>query len=128
MGTRSLTFVYNETSEALINLYRQYDGYPSGHGAELAQFLSLKKIVNGFNKDTGDLANGMECLAAQIVAYFKVGCGQFYLYPIDSTDCSQDYEYHVYPTKVIVKRHDQHILFNGDWESFLEFCSEPEVA
>ena len=38
MGTRSLTFVYDE-QEAIINMYRQYDGYPTGHGAELAEFL-----------------------------------------------------------------------------------------
>ena len=32
MGTRSLTFVYDEYGEKIINMYRQYDGYPSGHG------------------------------------------------------------------------------------------------
>ena len=40
MGTRSLTFVYNDNKKPIINLYRQYDGYPSGHGAELAEFLA----------------------------------------------------------------------------------------
>ena len=42
MGTRSLTFVYDEDTP-LINMYRQYDGYPSGHGAELADFLNKSK-------------------------------------------------------------------------------------
>ena len=45
MGTRALTFVYDSYKEELgeivyrpiINLYRQYDGYPSGHGVELAE-------------------------------------------------------------------------------------------
>ena len=46
MGTRALTFVY-EGDKPLVNLYRQYDGYPTGHGAELAQFLSDSKVMAG---------------------------------------------------------------------------------
>ena len=34
MGTRSLTFVY-EGDKPFVNMYRQFDGYPSGHGQEL---------------------------------------------------------------------------------------------
>ena len=37
-------------------IYRQYDGYPSGHGHELAQFLGSKTLVNGFGGvDLGNL-------------------------------------------------------------------------
>ena len=32
-------------------MYRQFDGYPSGHGVELAQFLAGMVIVNGFQSD-----------------------------------------------------------------------------
>ena len=39
MGTRSLTFVY-DGEQPIINMYRQFDGYPSGHGQELAEFLN----------------------------------------------------------------------------------------
>ena len=55
MGTRSLTFVYEDTGdgqEPVMCMYRQYDGYPSGHGAELAEFLMPFKLVNGY----GDLS------------------------------------------------------------------------
>ena len=38
MGTRCLTYVY-EGNSPLVCLYRQFDGYPSGHGTELANFL-----------------------------------------------------------------------------------------
>ena len=31
MGTRSLTYVY-ENEAPIICMYRQFDGYPSGHG------------------------------------------------------------------------------------------------
>ena len=46
MGTRSLTFVY-EGEKPIVNMYRQFDGYPSGHGAELAEFL------NSFDEEIG---------------------------------------------------------------------------
>ena len=71
MGTRSLTFVY-DGKEPMINMYRQYDGYPSGHGSNLAEFLnSFDAIVNGISVgDNRKIANGMGCLAAQLIAHF----------------------------------------------------------
>lgn len=95
MGTRALTFVY-DGEEPICNLYRQYDGYPSGHGQELALFLSRGQLVNGLSGKATTQFNGMGCLAAQMVAHFKDGPGQFYLHSPSQTDCGQDYEYHVY--------------------------------
>ena len=112
MGTRSLTFVY-DGQEPIINMYRQYDGYPTGHGAELAEFLAPFTLVNGLGiNETRNVANGMGCLAAQLVHNFKgsVGgeestsmkgrspnlAGGFYLYPTSAVDCGQDYEYHIF--------------------------------
>ena len=88
MGTRSLTFVY-DGEKPIVNMYRQFDGYPSGHGLELAEFLtSFDEVVNGLPVgDNRRLANGMGCLAAQLVAKFKVGCGGIYLHAVDETDC-----------------------------------------
>jgi hypothetical protein len=41
MGTRCLTRFYDdEDGKELLSLYRQYDGYPSGHGSELKEILS----------------------------------------------------------------------------------------
>ena len=39
MGTRSLTYVYDDYSvnTPIMCMYRQYDGYPTGHGAELSE-------------------------------------------------------------------------------------------
>lgn len=127
MGTRSLTFVY-EDKEPLVNMYRQYDGYPSGHGAELAEFLDGMTVVNGFGEKRTKMANGMGCLAAQMIAYFKKEMGNHYLYPVTAKDCWQDYEYHVYEDKVIVKNWDQKVIFEGNWEDFKKFCSEEELA
>lgn len=128
MGTRSLTFVY-DNKEPMINMYRQFDGYPSGHGSELAEFLnSFDAIVNGIPVgDKRRLANGMGCLAAQLIANFKTEVGGFYIYPVTAEDCGQDYEYHVYENKVIVKNPTE-VIFDGSWKDFNEFCSAEELA
>lgn len=128
MGTRSLTFVY-DNKEPMINMYRQFDGYPSGHGSELAEFLnSFDAIVNGIPVgDKRRLANGMGCLAAQLIANFKTEVGGFYIYPVSAEDCGQDYEYHVYENKVIVKNPTE-VIFDGSWKDFNEFCSAEELA
>lgn len=123
MGTRSLTFVYDEQQRSIINMYRQFDGYPSGHGAELAEFLNGFQIVNGFGEAKTKLANGMGCLAAQIIAHFKVGIGGFYLESVESIDCGQDYTYHIYDNRICVENWDSKI-FDGTWEEFFEFCTE----
>ena len=48
MGTRSLTtFIDNDTKEEIVVMYRQFDGYPSGHGRDLINFLDGIKVVNG---------------------------------------------------------------------------------
>jgi hypothetical protein len=121
MGTRSLTFVY-DGEQPIINMYRQFDGYPSGHGQELAEFLLSGKMTNGIPVGAKEhFFNGMGCLAAQLVANFKKDAGGFYLYPMDSTDCWQEYEYHVYEDKVVVKDPTE-VIFDGSWEDFHGFC------
>lgn len=131
MGTRSLTFVYTGQvgSEPLINIYRQFDGYPSGHGAELADFLtSFDEIVNGIPVgDKRKLANGMGCLAAQLVGQLKDGVGNVYLYPLDARDCWQEYEYHIYENRIVVKNPGE-VIFDGSWQEFYEFCHAKENA
>lgn len=72
MGTRSLTRINTATGDKILNLYRQMDGYPSGHGLELFEFLDGFEIVNGFTDQEGPkAANGAGCLAAQLVTHFK---------------------------------------------------------
>ncbi len=99
MGTRSLTVVVDKSwdrTEELCVMYRQCDGYPSGHGQELKEFLSGMKIVNGINSTLRGtkFANGMGCLAAQMVAHFKTDReGGFYLHASGSRDCGEEYTY-----------------------------------
>lgn len=141
MGTRSLTVVYDENKKPLLNMYRQYDGYPSGHGAELAEFLGdFAAITNGIRVgETRKTANGMGCLAAQLIAHFKQEVGGVYIYSVDSTDCGQDYEYHVYLENdeicVCVKDRGSNMfgltmsdrneaIFDGPVGEFNDFCFE----
>jgi len=95
MGTRCLTVIHDERDEEIAFLYRQFDGYPEGHGKELKDFLKGIKIINGIQDTRIGVANGANCLAAQIVAHFKTEVGQFYLYPAKTRDCGEDYIYHV---------------------------------
>lgn len=96
MGTRSLTHVVDTNGLVLVTLYRQFDGYPVGHGMELAEFLKGMTVVNGFNSSTPKKsANGMGCLAAQLVAHFKTEIGQFYLMAPGISDCGEVYTYTV---------------------------------
>ena len=149
MGTRSLTFVYEkygQIQKPVVNMYRQFDGYPTGHGAELAEFLNGGRLVNGLiATKTVDEAvyNGMGCLAASMVAHFKQTPGGFYIHPVEVTDCGQDYEYHVYDKsgKLYIEVYycgcnmfgvsssDKHdFIFKGNLKEFTEFCKEKEVA
>lgn len=117
MGTRSLTIVYDGSNKPIINMYRQCDGYVSGHGLQLAEFLIPFEIVNGIqgNPKLGVVANGMACLSAQLVKHFKDGVGGIYLYCVDDRDCWQDYEYHVYKKEIKVKRLNPTKLVGYDW-------------
>jgi hypothetical protein len=126
MGTRSLTFVYNDGAP-IINMYRQFDGYPTGHGQELAEFLMSGELVNGYAQKETVQFNGMGCLAAQMIVNFKNSVGGFYIYSVDSTDCWQEYEYHVYEDKVVVKNPTE-VIFSGTWDEFHSFCYEDEIV
>lgn len=82
MGTRSETSIMNEEGFEICRIYRQMDGYPSGHGVELAKLCNVM-IINGIGMDqrAGQFANGAGCLAAQVVAGLKDGIGSIYLVP-----------------------------------------------
>lgn len=99
MGTRSLTYVYEDDSKkAIMCMYRQFDGYPDGHGQELVDFLEPFTVVNGFNSNMkeGSHANGAGCLAAQLVKHFKNDIGGIYLMePKEKLDAGQEYIYKI---------------------------------
>ena len=131
MGTRALTVINASEGEIMV-LYRQFDGYPDGHGLELADFLSGMRLVKGFSGDEkGKWANGMDCLAAQLVANFKTQPGGIYLYPAGTRDTGEDYIY----TLDLVDETDLRLtveecwgdkgqVFQGTVEAFKQFCGK----
>ena len=128
MGTRSLTVINSEWDDSEICvLYRQYDGYPEGHGTDLLDFLKEMSIVNGIgsNSDGKKISNGMDCLAAQIVAHFKTEPGYFYLASAGSRDMCEEFIYTLYiynKDKLAIKVEDTydkgHVLFDGDLKQY----------
>ena len=123
MGTRSLTYVYVEDTPIMC-MYRQFDGYPSGHGVELAEFLTQIEMGNGISgsPELFSFANGMGCLAAQMIVNFKKSPGGFYIYPVELDQaCWQEYEYHVYEKQVVVKNPTE-VIFEGSYDKFMSFC------
>lgn len=149
MGTRSLTYVHTghkaQKGKILCVMYRQFDGYPSGHGRELSNFLVDRKLLNGIGAENHNkLSNGIGNMAVQMIQYFMNmhhpagDAGSFYLQtPKFGLDCWQDYEYHIYPNQVIVigisnsaaKHTDPDrgtVVFCGDWQQFHDFCNQPE--
>jgi hypothetical protein len=125
MSTRSLTFVYDGKSP-IVCMYRQMDGYPAGMGKELAEFLAPFKIVSGLcmAETQSAIANGMSCLAAQMVRHFKSGAGSIYLVPTKKANHGQAYEYHIYEDEVSIKeRGTKTALFSGTWAEFKGFCN-----
>ena len=129
MGTRAVTIIKNENGDDICNLYRQYDGYPECHGKELVEFLRDIVIVNGLGASEAEkIANGMGCLAAQIIAHFKDTPGGFYLYPVTQADQGQDYTYIVSFSKKgksanvkCFNRNDGQLIFAGNADNIKNF-------
>ena len=147
MGTRSLThFIERYTEQPkdkrrkpkvkdteIVVMYRQYDGYPSGHGIQLAEFLAKGRLVNGISAAENELVfNGMGCLAAQVVANFKEGAGNIYLHKAGTKDCWEEYDYYVIgddeTNELILKCVTSRgkVLFQGTPKEFLEQLEEIE--
>lgn len=125
MGTRSLTFVYDEQGQIILVIYRQFDGSPGSHGFEIATFLVDGVVVNGISMSPDrpkKLWNGMGCLAASLVAKLKTEIGNIYIHAPEAVDCGQDYEYHIYSNKVVVKN-PRNEIFSGTWTDYHTFCS-----
>jgi hypothetical protein len=141
MGTRSLTTV-KENGQVLVNIYRQYDGYLSGHGRDLAAILADRKMVNGIpgGADATLLFNGAGCMAAQIVHQLKdSSAGGIYItLPGDNGDyCDYVYELNVNsmrqewdtvfsePTVTVYRHGDE--IFTGTVAEFDQFTQKEET-
>jgi len=143
MGTRSLTtFIQTWTdkekqkkrTQKIVTVYRQFDGYPTGHGMELAEFLTSGEMVNGIGGQQHRVFNGIGCLIAQFIKDFKDGAGGIYVHRGGTTNMWEDYHYHVIfnhdTQKLTMKCIDvsSKVLFNGDPADFIKKYKEEEVT
>lgn len=99
MGTRSLTHIYAcaEDKTPLVTIYRQFDGYPEGHGQEIREILGGRQLVNGYN-DKSKQCNGMGCAAALLIGALKGGnCGGIYIESCGASDCGEEFTYRLFP-------------------------------
>lgn len=122
MGTRSLTVFYDNDGEEIAVMYRQHDGYPTGHGADLLDWGKDRYLVNGFNGADEALRafNGMGCAAADCLSYFKDGIGSIYLYPAGTRNCGEDFIYELYPIKDFSALREK-------WRLFLKVTDEKNI-
>ena len=92
-------------------IYKHYDGYPEALGVTLANYLSGYDIRNGIpNNHQGLIANGIGCLAAQLVSYIKNEPGDIYLRKPSNIDL-EDYVYYIW-----VKENEEVIISIFDCE------------
>jgi len=149
MGTRSLTKVIQtwkdesgvKQSRPITCMYRQYDGYLEGHGVELAEWLEKFTIVNGIGLyEDRRIANGMDCLSAQMFVHFKSsGCkddgtptstaGSIYCMHPDSDDCGEEYLYEISEedSELIITATDvwkNEVIFKGEAKELLTKLKE----
>ena len=128
MSTRSTTHFF-DGGKKLCCFYRQCDGYPSGLGLELAEFLDGLTMTNGISGEKGKTANGMGCHAAQVVAHLKDGEGGVYMQP-SSRAPDEEYAYYIKgdtykPGALTVEvLEDGKRIFSGSVARFLQFCKD----
>jgi len=140
MGTRSITRVQVD-GKTLIAVYRQFDGYISGHGKDLADFLEDRRIVNGYSWGTEkEVFNGPGCLAANLISFLKREefgkAGSIYIHPTDADDEEYSYniniksresgkwsvEYEPLPEVTVFAYGET--LFNGSSKEYLNYVNE----
>lgn len=76
MGTKCLTYVFDEKRRPIVCVSRQFDGDPSSHGEDLKSILLGIPIENGIpvGSENRLMFNGMEELAAILVRRLMDEC------------------------------------------------------
>ena len=110
-------------NKTIVDIYHHWDGYPEGLGVKLASYLNDMKIVNGLGKDNENVANGLGCLAAQLIAEIKDGPGNVSIIGPEDIYSWIDYEYYIWGTEYkdiwISIFDDRECIFVGKPEALL---------
>lgn len=82
----------------LLTIFTAHDGQPENMGMSLYHRFKNTKLVYPapISANLCDFANGMQCLAAQVVEYLKKEVGNCYIYPADSRNKGEQYIYTLY--------------------------------
>lgn len=131
MGTRSVTTI-RENGKPICAFYRQFDGYPSGHGREISDFMSGMVVINGFNNkmEAGNYANGAGCFAAQLIAKLKTQIGNVYMVAIpDGPNDEEEYMYDLDVTDTgittTIRGYGELLFESNSRDMFAAFVSDP---
>ena len=76
MGCHALTTIKDQEGHHLVTIFRHWDGNPSHHGKQVAEFLVNRPIKSGQpprHPENGypTMSNGMSDLAAQLIHHLK---------------------------------------------------------
>lgn len=126
MSTSALVIVQDENRVDLCVIYVHSDGYPSGLGAKLKDILGEMLVTDllSSSRKMGKIANGMEDVAAQVVAMLKTSAGNVYLNPPDSRNMGEFTYYINYPKErnapleIKVEDNDGNTLYLGPINEF----------
>lgn len=108
MSTRSITRIHemdfewnadkDEPNPVVCAFYRHADGYPEGHGKDMANWLKGKKLVNGKGSDytRGRDFNGAGVMAVCLMAHIHSEVTEsINTIPTDGNH-SEEYDYDIY--------------------------------
>tara|TARA_R100001082_G_C4344562_1_gene151693 strand:- start:717 stop:1142 length:426 start_codon:yes stop_codon:yes gene_type:complete len=114
-----------EPSAIHTQIYKHYDGYPDSLGVTLANYLNDYTIANGLSTEyQGPVANGIGCLAAQLIGLLKQGPGDVSLQPPQDRDW-EDFTYYVWVKEneeimISIFNYDDDCIFVGDCNKLIE--------
>lgn len=125
MGARGLIHVEDQDGTKLCTIYKHWDAYQTGLGANLKEFLQGKKLTNGIGADPTHTFNGLGCMAAALVGHLKVGAGDVYLYAPGSVNVGEEYTYTLYTKKdglihleVVAVWSNNQVLYSGPIDEY----------
>lgn len=115
MSTNATVTIFDEfNDEPICTIYKHWDGYyAGGFGEDVRKFVSEFNVVNGIGAQEGKIANGMGCLAAQIIAHFKVSVGDVYMVPVGQRE---QYNYEIHYREAEEEDKDGIAVFSSDHE------------
>lgn len=123
MGTRSTTQIL-EGDRVVCTIYRQMDGYPTGHGADMLPLLQRQR-VNGYNDDKAQY-NGVDNFAAMLITMLMMShagqeaktpkdlrCGGIYI--ADAEQHAEEFNDYQYTIKFLAESLDPPTITVTSW-------------